>query len=346
MGGERKIKFMLKVALMLFFAIGISGIFNQAIASLEDMDLEKAQIMADALTQVETQTQAQEQGRSNRSSGDEYKQRLGAIVVKEETPVEEAPNEIDTYVRFLPKRHAKQLDGSVGITQSAFEYSYNFKAFGKIPVQVGLGSEYISINNSTEVKLPAHLTDIAFGVEATLPFFNFKNTYFRFGATPSFPSDNWRVNSSAFRIPSRYFIIHQPNPKLTLIGGIAVFPSEESTVLPILGLIYQYNDKLVFNLMPKRPTIVYSLSKKLDLFLEGVFQGDEYQVKKDGYKKAILQYNEIHLGAGAKYSPNQYIDMSFSAGRTVNHYLKYRDSLGKVNIKNGLYTEFRVEAGF
>jgi hypothetical protein len=54
----------------------------------------------------------------------------------------------------------------------------------------------------------------------------------------------------------------------------------------------------------------------------------------------------MHLGGGLKYSLNKFIDTSLSVGGMFNRTLKYRDSLGKVNIQNCLYTEFRVEAQF
>ncbi len=316
------------------FFIGFLTFPKPALAATqENDDSDKSRVMAEALAEAERQP----------SSAD-YKQKLGQVIVK--TTEEELPREVDTFVRFIPKQDARGLSGSVGIIQSEFEYSHNFKAFGKLPVQFGVGTDYISIDNSTEVKLPAHLTDIVFGAEVTLPFFGLKNTYLRLGARPTFPTDNWRVTSSAFRMPSYGFAIYKPNPKLTLIAGVAVYPSNENKVGPIAGLIYQYNDKLLLNLVPPRPTVVYSVNDKLDVFAEGGFSRSEFQVKKDGYKKAVLAYNEIHMGAGLKYSLNKFIDVSLSAGGMFNRSLKYRDSLGKVTIKDGLYTEFRVESNF
>ena len=322
----------------LFFALVFVTFFcgrSIVLASESSANMEKSQVMAEVLVQAEKE-----------SSRDDYKQRLGRVIVKEEEPAEESPNEVDTLYRFMPKRSAKQLSGTVALTQSEIEYSRNFKVFGKLPLQFGLGAGYTTIANTTEVYLPSHLTNVAFDLETTLPFFNFKDAYLRFGITPTFNSDNWRINSSACRILSRIFAIYQPNEKLTLIGGLAAFPGYEDTFAPIIGVIYKYSDKLLFNITPKRPTINYSLNDKLDLFLEGDFSGGEYQVKKDNLKTAILEYNEIHTGAGVQYSLNDYIDISLSTGYMFNRYLKYRDSLGKVNIKNGLYMDCRIEALF
>lgn len=323
------------IALVIIFSSNCMAAVPEDDTGVNKEEISKAGVMSEAIKQAEKE-----------SSRDDYKQRLGKVIVKEETPAEESPNEIDTLYRFMPKRAAKQLSGTVGITESEIEYSHNFKVFGKLPVQFGLGAGYTSINNTTEVYLPAHLTDIAFDIETTFNFFNVKNTYLRVGITPTFKSDNWRVNNSNCRILPRVFAIYQPNDKLTLIGGIAAFPGYENKFAPIVGIIYKYSDKLLFNLTPKRPTINYALTDKLNVFLEGDFSGGEYQVKKDGYKKAILQYNEIHTGAGVQYSVNDFIDVSLSTGYMFNRYLKYRDSLGKVDIKSGLYMDCRIEALF
>ena len=302
-------------------------------AASEDKGIDKTMAMAEALKESEED--------AGLPAG--YKQKLGQAV----TPTEEGepPQELDAYIRFMPKVGAKNMPGGISFIQSTFEYSYNFKILGGLPVQFGLGSEYIGITNTTEVEMPAHLTNIAFGAQTTFPLF-FKNTYGRIGIAPSFPTDNWRVSSSAFRMPIQSLVIYQPTDKLTLVLGVAVFPSNEDPIAPIGGLIYKYNYKLTFNLIPPKPEISYSLSDNLNVFVEGGLESSEFQVKKDGYKKAILTYNEMRIGAGLRYSLNKFIDAIFSAGDIFRRNLKYRDSLGKISIKDGLYTEFRVEAKF
>lgn len=282
----------------------------------------------------------------NVTPAEEYKQRLSRVIVREKISPEEAPDEVDTLYRFMPKRAAKHQAGTITINEADIEYSRDFKVFAKLPVQLGLGTGYKGIQNTTAVELPANLTVMAFDAEVTLPFFGIENTYFRIGLTPSFMGENWKANSSNSHLFSRYFAIYQPNPKLTLIGGVAIFPGYEDTVAPIVGIIYQYNDRLLFNLTPKRPTVNYSVNDKLDIFLEGDFSGSEYQVKKDGYKKAVLQYNEIHSGLGMQYFINKYIDFSVSAGYMFSRSLEYRNVDGKVSIENGLYMDFRIEAMF
>ena len=108
---------------------------------------------------------------------EEYRQKLRETIT-EEKPEEQFVQELDSYVRFMPLSGADSQSGKVGIIDSASEYSYDFKMFGKLPTQVGTIVQYISLNNNTQVKLPGHLTGVSFGMESTFPFFSFNKTFF------------------------------------------------------------------------------------------------------------------------------------------------------------------------
>jgi hypothetical protein len=269
----------------------------------------------------------------------EYRQELGHVVTIKE---DELPWELDTYARYMPYQGADAQSGKVAIVDSASELSYDAKLFGELPVEFAIGSRYIGIDNTTSVNLPSRLTQISFGAETILPFF-FDKTYFAVGLAPSFYSDNWNINSSSFRIPQRYFFIYQANQKLAFICGVEVIPDFEDAVSPILGFIYKPNDRLAFNITPSKPEITYGLSDRLTLLLEADMSCDEFEVNKDNLKNVVLEYNEMHLGTGVKYQVNKNIQSSISGGFIFNRSIKYKDDdLGKVSLKNGLYTELRV----
>ncbi|MFA5286995.1 MAG: DUF6268 family outer membrane beta-barrel protein [Candidatus Omnitrophota bacterium] len=272
------------------------------------------------------------------SSG--YRQELGkTIVVKEEY----LPLELDTYARYMGLGGAGGQSGKVGIIDSAAEYSYEVKAFGKLPVQFGVASRYIGIKNTTRVELPAYLTSAGFGVEATFPFFNIDKTYFNIGIAPSFFSDNWNFNSLTFSLLQRYFLIYQPNEKWVFICGAEYSPRFKDPVSPILGFIYKPNERLTFSIIPDSPEISYLLNDKTSVFIQGSSTSNEYRVKKDGLKNVVLNYDEMHLGAGLRRKWNKHVTGSFTAGGVFNRSIEYRqDSLGKVTIDNGFFVELRL----
>lgn len=279
--------------------------------------------------------------KTREESSIEFRKKEELIITEEK---EEPAQLVDTYVRYMPSRKVEAQSGKVKITDSDFEYSYAFKAFGKLPLELSLQQEYMSIDNTTVVELPAHLVGMSLGIETTLPFFNFDKTYLRMDVNPSFFSDNWVFHTSSFRIPTDAYLIYQPDKKWTFVAGVAVYPDFQIPVLPILGFIYKPNDRLSFNIVPKRPNISYILNEKVTLYAEGGSAlNEEYEVKKGNQTNVVLRYRESHLGAGIKYKCNKFIQSSLSVGGVFNRYLQYKDSLGKVHIKNGLYSEFRVE---
>lgn len=273
----------------------------------------------------------------------EFRKKLKLAISEDKMGEDLTPFTYEAYLRYLPKSKVSKQSGEVGVIDTMSEYSYEYKVFGKLPLEFSFQHQYIGINNSTVVKLPAHLTAFNFGLDATVPFLKLKDTYFRMGISPSFNTDNWSFYENSFRIPQRYFAIYQPSEKFTAILGLAVFPRYRTMFLPIAGVIYKPNDKWLFNLIPSRPTIEYKINEKLTVFGEYGGTMEEFVVTKDDVKGTVLEYEEQHAGAGLRYNFTNNIMASLAAGGKFGHKLQYRDSLGKVQVDSGFYTEFRVE---
>ena len=330
----RTIKLIIATAIVLGFAYPAYSVETTS----------KTEALNQALAQAETKAKSENETRKlPNDDEDSFRQKLGSRITTEKE--DEPPSELDTLIRFMPSRGAEAQSGSVGLVVSESEYNYQFNAFGKLPVQLGVGTQYIGINNSTSVALPAHLTTVSFGGNVTFPFFNLDKTYFRIEATPSFYTDNWNINSKTFRIPINTFAIYQPNDTWTFILGMHFFPSGvlNSKIGPVAGLIYKPNDKLIFNLVPPKPNILYMVNDKLGVFGEFGMTDEQFLVTKDGQKNVVLLYNENRLGTGVLYKFNKFLESTFSVGAVFNGYMKYKESLGKVVLKNGLYTEVRTE---
>lgn len=275
-----------------------------------------------------------------------YRQRLKEAVT---TAKEEHAWELDSYLRYMPSQDLKDQPGKVEVIEGASELSYNFKAFGRLPIELSINEDYFGINDKegVPVPLPNSLTQVGFGLQATvpMPFVKIEKLYLRAKVQPSFYSDNWNTSSDAFKLPSFVYGIYQPSEKWTFVLGVAAYPGFEHVFAPIAGLIYKPNDRLSFNLVPSTPNISYQLTKHIGLFVEGSLSYGEYQIHKDNLQGKRLAYNEVHGGAGIEIKINDNIRAYGTAGYMFNRYLKYRDSLGKVDIKNGMYSEFRLEMG-
>jgi outer membrane murein-binding lipoprotein Lpp len=314
---------------------------STTLAKLEAESWALAQAMNESV-QTEPARAANETSAPVQSDAAGYSKRLNEVIV--ETKGEEGVT-VDSYFRYVPSTTYKAQPGKMSVMDSALEIDYDFKGPKGMPIELSMDSRYISLGEKeeTEVTLPAKLTSMEYSVQGTLPFFNFENTYLRAKVGAAYYSDDWNHNLSTLRVPSQLFLINQFSDKLTLIAGVGALPGyEDFPVFPIAGFIYRPNDKLLVNIVPARPTIEYSLTDALTVFMEGDWSCREHTVDKDGYKSAVLAYNETHVGAGIRFAINDNIETSHSTGYMFNRYLKYRDSLGKVNLKNSLFTEIRV----
>ena len=280
-------------------------------------------------------------------------------VDKETIKKKQAPNEdhnssseIDSYIRYIPSHSSETQSGKIRITQSGIEYSYDFKAFRELPVELSLNPEYININNSTPVKLPTILTKLSAGFNTTVPLFNIKGTYFYIELDPSFYGDNWDFGPSNFYLESRYAVMYQPNERLSLMAGLMVNPVYRypffsglhlNTISPMLGFIYKPNDKLIFNILPDTPNVSYKITDRVTLFMQENDSLERYYVTKDN-TETKLNYSQLYLSAGVKFKINKFIETSLAMGNSFRQILKYTDTAGKVATRNGIFAEFRIEA--
>ncbi|MCM8762777.1 MAG: hypothetical protein NC936_03120 [Candidatus Omnitrophica bacterium] len=277
--------------------------------------------------------------------GSEY-QLIYRMLLPTEPKEKEGVQTIESYGRFMPSCDVEAMPGEVRVIEAFSEYNWQVKAFGKLPLKFSLENKYIGLKNTSPVTLPAHLTGLAAGIEVTLPFFTWEKAYMRIGVKPSFYTDDWSFETSAFRIPTYLYAIYLASDKWSFILGVAVSPDYENEVWPVIGFIYKPSDKLTFNIIPKRPNITYKLNERIGLFIEGGGTTDEFEVGRQEKENVVLLYKEKHAGFGLKYKFNEFFLGSFTMGRVFGRTLKYRDSEGKINVKSGLYTELRINIQF
>ena len=251
--------------------------------------------------------------------------------------------ESDSYVKYIPSRKQEAGPGKVAITEAGSEQSYELKAFGKLPINISINTQYIGINGSTDIDLPTYLTTAGVDIETTLPFFDVNKTYLCLGVNPSFNADTWNFSIHAFHVPMRTYLIYQLKKTLTLIGGAAIYPGFETRLFPIAGFIYKPNDKLTFNITTQESNIVYQLNDKTALFFEAdAYLNEEFTTTRVDAKDVVLEYREISFGSGIRYEFNRSIEASLSVGDVINRVIKYKNTSDVVNIDDGLYTEFKV----
>ncbi len=244
-------------------------------------------------------------------------------------------HEADAYIGYAPETYS-----------TGWEYSYDCKFFDKLPVTFSVGTDSMFISKKGAVSLPARLTAITADAETILPLFGLKGAYIGAGISPSFYSDSWSFEASSFRLPSRGFLIYQPDEKWTLIGGVAVFPKLKYPIWPIFGVVYKPVEELTFNLLSEEPNVTYDLNDRISLFAEGNFTYDEYEVDRGAAKNVILKYEAGSAGGGVEFKFSKFAKAALAAGGVFDRSLKYRDGNGETDLRGGFYTELRMVSEF
>ncbi len=250
----------------------------------------------------------------------------------------------EVFGRLFPGRSLEAQPGEIAVVRSQAEYELSLKAFGRLPVDLSICSEYIGLRDSgIAVPLPAHLTQTSLGVQATVPFFRVPDTYWRTKVSPSFLTDDFSTRSSALRVPVQSYLIYQPSERWTFVAGVLLTPDEEGQFMPIVGLIYVPHERLTVRLIPDGPNLLYKLNDSVTLFLEAGMHAGEFEVRTDGLRDAVLKYQESSAGAGVQYDITPALRLTVSGGYAFGRRLQYRDSHGKVVIKDAGYGEWRLQ---
>jgi len=269
----------------------------------------------------------------------------GVILEEGDSPKEAlGKHEVESYLTFLPSTRAKDGNSRIQIIESEFDYSYEYKLFEKIPLTFSLTSEYIDIKENSNLDLPSHLTGLSAGLDVVLPFFNLDKTYINLGVSPSIYRDDWRFETSSFRMPVNTFLIYKPDDKWVFVGGLAFFPDYKDKFFPVAGFVYKPNEKWVFNITTDDPSIAYSPNDRLTIFTQMELPlGAEYEVKHGDSENVVLIYNDMRVGLGLGYKINKFVSVTLAGGGVFDRYIRYRDIDGKLSVKNGGYAEFSID---
>lgn len=261
---------------------------------------------------------------------------------------EEGPVTIKADSRYLAKSDVNAMAGEIQIAESSLDLSYAFKMFEQLPVTLSLGLKHTDINEDLPLELPSRMEGRSFTFSTKFPLpFNDSDQYFiGLDVSPSLYTDDWKWESSAFRVPFRTYLIYKNSESLIFVAGASVRIDYDNTVLPIIGVIYKPNDQLSFNLASDDPNISYKLNDHTTAFAEFGYVLDEYEVTRSGQKGVVLKYRETSTGLGVKYAVGNHLQASLSAGGVFGRRLEYRDSVGKADLDSTPYVRGKMQMNF
>src|SRR5689334_8144124 len=189
--------------------------------------------------------------------------------------------------------------------QNEFEYGHRIQLTGNYYLHLGISYDRYDFG-SNGAPVPNHLQSIA-GVMG-IDYMHGKDVGAFLEIRPGFYFQN-DVNSASFDVPitiGRIFVVKED--QFYVFAGLHVaFLHGRFPVLPLAGVIWIPNDKLRLMALAPEPKLIYSPTKKLDLWLGGELVGGSFRTDhNEGIQPAKLRgaqvdFTDYRAGVGLTY---------------------------------------------
>ena len=202
--------------------------------------------------------------------------------------------------------------------QNEIEYGHRIHLRGDLYVHVGFSYDRYDFGR-TDAPVPNHLQALA-GVVG-VDYMHGSDVAAFFQVRPGFYTQN-DFGISSFDAPitlGRIFVI-RPDRFYVFAGAYAAFLRGGFPVLPLAGAIWIPSDKLRFMGVLPDPRIIYSPTKKLDLWAGGELVGGSFRTdRRDGIQPSKLNgtqvdFNDYRAGVGLIYDLTENCSVDLGAG--------------------------------
>ncbi|MBA3649899.1 MAG: hypothetical protein H0W66_00080 [Chthoniobacterales bacterium] len=242
-------------------------------------------------------------------------------VATSQKAVEETPLDIfkleQGYVFQSDLNHGGSF-GQQDEIQSELEYGHRFLINGNFYAHVGFAYDRYDFG-STGAPVPNHLQAMAgvFGID----YMHGKDVGAFFQVRPGFYFQN-DIGISSFDAPitlGRIFVV-QEDKFYIFVGAYASFLRSGFPVLPLAGVVYIPSDKLRIMAVLPEPKIIYSATKRLNLWAGGELVGGSFRTdRNDNIRPGKLNgtqvdFSDYRAGLGLTYGVSDNVSFDLGAG--------------------------------
>jgi hypothetical protein len=221
-----------------------------------------------------------------------------------------------TYVFESDLNHGGSF-GKQDEIQSSFEYGHRVQLKGNLYLHLGVAYDRFDFG-STAAPVPNHLQSIA-GVVG-VDYMHGKDVGAFLEFRPGFYTQD-DIGISSFDVPitfGRIFVVKEDKFYL-FAGGYYSFLSGYG-FLPLPGVIWIINDDLRLMGVPPNPRLVYTPTKKIELWLGANFSGGSFRtdrnpdIRPSKLNGTQIDFTDYRAGIGVKYKMNPNVDLSLVGG--------------------------------
>ena len=205
--------------------------------------------------------------------------------------------------------------------QNEIEYGHRIQLRGNYYLHLGLSYDRYDFG-STSAPVPNHLQSIAgvIGVD----YMHGKDVGAFLQLRPGFYFQN-DINISSFDVPitlGRIFVVQEK--RLYILGGAyASFLRGGFPVLPLIGVIWIPTEHVRLMALFPTPRLIYSPSKKLDIWVGGEFVSGSYRTDRNDNIRptklngAQVDFNDYRAGVGLTYTVSKNLSLEVGAGYSI-----------------------------
>jgi len=175
--------------------------------------------------------------------------------------------QIDVKTKFAPSADVESRSGEVRVFETHIRISTHFVAFDEIPIKASIGGNHYFISDDLSFKFPASLKSRGLHVDAhiPLPIEEEGQYFFGFGINPTFQTAKGaNFDPSGFRIRTRAYLVYKGSEDLILEGGATYRSEYDWEIFPYLGLHYQFNDEILFQINSTETEIMSKINYQWD----------------------------------------------------------------------------------
>ena len=250
---------------------------------------------------------------------------------------------------------SKLQEGNTGFgKQDAFEleteYSHRFLIKGNWYFRAGINYNRFEFGDSS-APVPDHLQSI--GALFSIEYCVHGDRGAFLEVRPGFYGEN-NFDSSSFDIPitlGRAWVL-QPDKIFLFTGVNASFLRGQYPVIPLVGLVWHFNEQwMLYGVVPE-PRLVYMPNKKLDIWVGGQFTGGSFRTDESNtifparLSHAEVDYSDYRVGAGMVWHATDAIHIDLGGGYSIQRRFNFERAELDYKTDPAPYLRLLVKAEF